>query len=423
MPTITPTPQHILWIFLIFLTAKTMIDFYLEWRNKIHIQKHRHQVPEKFASQITLEAHQKAADYSIAKINASFIFDTIEIFLLLIWTLGGGLNALEKFVSSFQLAPITHGLALIGAFALINMILGLPQSLYSTFIIEEKFGFNKVTPKLFITDTLKSIALGVVIAAPILFGILWFIESSSYWWLTSWVFLTTIQIVLLLLYPTLIAPLFNKFTPLEDGPIKDEVVGLLKEVNFSHEELFVMDASKRSSHGNAYFTGFGKKKRIVLFDTLLKNITPEEVRAILAHELGHFKKRHVLKMMIQAMAMSLLGFFIIGSLYQSPIFFQGHGVENVGNAMALILFMMISGIYTFPMTPLNSWRSRKQEFEADAFAAQYSPAQHLISGLIKLYKENASTLTPDPLFSAYYHSHPPAFIRVAHLEQLDHHKQ
>ena len=406
-------------IFFLFLFLKKLIEVYLDKRNKAYIRTHRNRVPEQFASKIGLEEHQKAADYTITKINTGQFFTLINTICLLIWTLGGGLTALDNFVRSMGFSQIHNGPIFFGLFALISLVIELPQSLYMTFIVEEKFGFNKTTPPTFVLDTLKGLALSVLIGGPIIYGILAIMDSLDNWWIYAWAFLTTIQLILVWAYPRFIAPLFNKFKELEEGETKKKVLSLLLRVGFKSQGLFVMDASRRSSHGNAYFTGFGKNKRIVFFDNLINSLEPEEIEAVLAHELGHFKRKHILKGMIKSVIFGLIGFFLLGRLIDYPPFFLGHGVQISSNYMALCLFSMVAGIYTFFMTPLNAWMSRQWEFEADAFASRYSKAQKLISALVKLYKDNASTLTPDPLFSAYYHSHPPALIRVQHLESLD----
>lgn len=406
-------------IFFTFILLKAAIEFYLELKNRRYIQQHQNEVPKKFQEKITLADHQKAASYSMAKINFGIISSLIAIVVLLLWTAGGGFNLIDRVARSYATTPLTTGLIFFGLYSIISFIISLPESIYSTFIIEEKFGFNKTTIKIFIIDIFKGGALGIIIGVPILAGILSIMNYlGQFWWIYAWGFLTIIQLGLLLIYPNFIAPLFNKFSPLEDGDIKNTIVALLQRVDFPHDELFVMDASKRSAHGNAYFTGFGKKKRIVFFDTLLETLEPKEIEAVLAHELGHFKKKHVFKMLIKAIAMSLLGFAILGFLYEANLFYLGHGVSIPSTYMALALFMTVSSVYTFFLTPISSWSSRKQEFEADEFASQYADPNKLISALVKMYKDNASTLTPDPLYSAYYHSHPPAIIRVNHLEQL-----
>ncbi len=406
-------------LFLFFLVAKGLVETFLEMRNKNFILKNRHQVPARFSSQISLEEHQKAADYTLAKRSISLVFDFCGVLILLLWTIWGGINALDHLARSFEFGPLFTGVIFFGLFGIISLFLSLPQSLYMTFVIEERFGFNKTTLKMFFVDMLKGILLGVVLGLPLLMGLLWIMEKlGQFWWVYAFGFLTTFQLLLLWIYPTWIAPLFNKFSPLEEGETKEKILALLKRTDFQSDGLFIMDASKRSSHGNAYFTGFGKNKRIVFFDNLIKTLTPSEIEAVLAHELGHFKKKHIVKGLIKSLVLSFVGFAILGFLKNWQPFYLGHGVETMSDHTALLLFSMVSGIYTFWMTPLSAWTSRKHEFEADQFAAEHSNAQDLIEALVKLYKDNASTLTPDPLFSSYYHSHPPALIRVQHLEKL-----
>ncbi|MBT3586845.1 MAG: M48 family metallopeptidase [Halobacteriovoraceae bacterium] len=405
--------------FLSFLIIKGIIESYLEAKNKSHIFSKRAAVPEKFAGQISLEEHQKAADYSVTKIKVAQVFEVVGFVMLLAWTLGGGLEYLNKTVAAISESSIVRGMAFFALFSLISTFIGLPQNIYNTFVIEERFGFNKMTPKLFVIDLFKGLILGSLIGLPILAGLLWFIESAGdHWWVLGWAFLTTVQLVLLWAYPTFIAPLFNKFSPLEEGEVKERVMGLLERTGFFSKGLFVMNASIRSSHGNAYFTGFGRNKRIVFFDTLINVLQPGEVEAVLAHELGHFKRKHVLKGLLKAICFSGIGFFILGQLMKQPAFFTGHGIETMTTYSALAIFMMVAGVYTFWLTPLSSKISRKYEFEADEFASQHAEAKNLITALVKLYKDNASTLTPDPTYSAWYHSHPPALTRVEHLESL-----
>jgi STE24 endopeptidase len=405
--------------FLIFLLIKVVVELWLEQRNKINIAKHQEEVPEQFREKIDLESHQKAAAYSLEKIKVGRISRLYGLVLLLGWTAFGGLNYLDVWARTFNYTELQTGLLVFAAFAIIGMILGLPESLYSTFVLEEKYGFNKTTWKTFITDQAKGLLLGAIIGLPLLAGILSIIiKLGDTWWIYAWVFLTLFQLVLMWAYPTLIAPLFNKFTPLEDGELKEVVMKLLEKTGFFSKGLFVMNASMRSAHGNAYFTGFGKNKRIVFFDTLINSLDPEEVEAVLAHELGHFKRKHILKGLVRAIGMSFLGFGVLGLLYKSPEFFNGHGVALTSSYMAILLFSMVSGIYTFLLTPVGSLISRKYEFEADEFASEYAKAEKLITALVKMYKDNASTLTPDPIYSNFYHSHPPALIRVEHLQKL-----
>ncbi|MCF8060124.1 MAG: M48 family metallopeptidase [Bacteriovoracaceae bacterium] len=411
--------QAVTKLFLLFLFSKSVIESWLEAKNKGHIIANRNEVPDKFKETITLEEHQKAADYSVTKIKAGKLFHFIDLLVLLGWTLGGGLSMLQNFVATFSLSPIYEGVAYLAIFGLISTLISLPQSIYMTFVIEEKFGFNKMTPALFVKDMFKGLVLGSILGLPLFAALLWVMQSlGNNWWIYGWGLLTGFQFILLWGYPRFIAPLFNKFSPMDEGPHKERVLDLLKRTGFTSNGLFVMDASIRSAHGNAYFTGFGKNKRIVFFDTLLKTLEPGEVEAVLAHELGHFKRKHIVKQLVRSVVMSFAAFFILGQLIQSMTFFSGHGVTTSNLHLSLLLFAMVSGVYTFWVTPLSAWISRKYEFEADSFAAEFAEPRELISALVKLYKDNASTLTPDPTFSAYYHSHPPALIRVQHLEGL-----
>jgi STE24 endopeptidase len=417
--TLPETTQLVTKTFLILLCCKALTEAWLNLKNKRHIASNRGEVPEKFKDQISLEEHQKAANYSIEKISVGKHFQTYDLIVLLLWTFGGGIEALNTFAKGLELGSIKTGLVFFGIFGFVNMIVGLPESLYSTFVVEEKFGFNKTTPKTFITDMIKGLIVGIIIGLPILAALLWIMEAlGKNWWVYGWAFLTATQFFIIWLYPTFIAPIFNKFSPLEEGAIKEKVVALLDRTGFKSNGLFVMDASKRSGHGNAYFTGFGKNKRIVFFDNLISTLEPEEVEAVLAHELGHFKRKHILKQLVKGIVFSFIGFGILGYLMSSPAFYQGHGVQSMNTHLALVLFMMVSGIYTFFLTPLNAKTSRKYEFEADTFASENAEASKLISALIKMYKDNASTLTPDPTYSAFYHSHPPALVRVNFLESL-----
>lgn len=407
-------------LFLIALFIKSLIESILDKRNLDYIIKNRQSVPEKFKAQITLEDHQKAADYSVEKIKASQIFHLLDLVIFLGFTLLGGLELINHIVSGYFASPLLTGLLFFGLLGLISSLLGLPKTLYFTFVIEEKYGFNKTTWKTFISDALKGTVLAIIIGGPIAFSLLWIMEKlGNNWWIYAFVFLTLIQLLLIFIYPTFIAPLFNKFTPLEDGEVKHKILNLLSRCGFTSSGLFVMDASKRSGHGNAYFTGFGKNKRIVFFDTLLSSLDAEEVEAVLAHELGHMKKKHVIKGMIRSFFLSFIGFAILGFLKNNAAFFNGHGVHTLNDYMALTLFSMVAGVYTFLLTPIFSYISRKHEYEADQFAAHNAKASKLISALVKMYKDNASTLTPDPIYSQFYFSHPPAIERVKFLESLN----
>lgn len=407
-------------VFLVLLIVKGLLEAWLDSRQKANIRRNQNLVPARFADTISLSDHQKAADYTVAKINTSQFFHIIDVFVLLIWTIGGGLNSLSSVVELTGVqSELWQGTLFIGLFILINGMIGLPRSIYSTFVLEERFGFNKTTPKTFVLDLIKGTLVGVVIGLPIILGVLWIMQAlGQSWWFWAWVFMTAFQLILVWAYPTFIAPLFNKFSPMEEGETKNRVEALLERTGFHSKGLFVMNASMRSAHGNAYFTGFGKNKRIVFFDTLLKTLEPAEVEAVLAHELGHFKKKHIVKGMVKALGLSLIGFWVLGQLSTWQPFFDGLNAGVATNAKALLLFMLVAGVFTFPLTPLSAWMSRKYEFEADDFAAKNAQAKDLITALVKLYKDNANTLTPDPIYSAWYHSHPPALTRVSHLESL-----
>ena len=406
-------------LFLVALFVKSLIESLLDKRNMDHIIKNRNAVPAKFQDQITLADHQKAADYSVEKIKVAQIFHFIDLVVFLLLTLAGGLELINHLAMQVNASPIMTGLIFFAIFGIIQMVLSLPQTLYTTFVIEEKYGFNKTTWKTFVSDMAKGLVLSVVLGAPIIYSILWIMERlGSAWWVYAFVFLTAVQLLIVFIYPTFIAPIFNKFSPLEDGEVKNKIVDLLTRCGFKSSGLFVMDASKRSGHGNAYFTGFGKNKRIVFFDTLLSSLDAEEVEAVLAHELGHMKRKHVLKGMIKGIFFSFVGFAILGYLRNNTAFFNGHGVQTITDYMALTLFSMVAGVYTFLLTPISSYTSRKHEYEADQFASENAKASKLISALVKMYKDNASSLTPDPLFSKFYFSHPPALERVTYLEGL-----
>ena len=407
------------WIFLTAVVLHFAIEAWLEARHGRHVAAHRNAVPARFADAISLEAHQKAADYTLAKLRVSKWSEFYGLALLLIWTLGGGLAWLDGVVSGFDLSPLWHGTAFLVLFVIIGSLLDLPFSIYKTFVTEAKFGFNRMTAKLFVIDMIKGMGLMLVIGAPIAAIILWLMGSAGdLWWAWAWAFWTGFSIFMMWAYPTLIAPLFNKFEPMEEGDTKSAIEALLARCGFESKGLFVMDGSKRSSHGNAYFTGFGKSKRIVFFDTLLKQLSLNETEAVLAHELGHFKHGHIKKRMIIMFATSLAGFALLGWLANQLWFYQALGVPQASNHALLILFVLALPHFLFWLAPLGSWFSRKHEFEADAYAAEHADAADLISALVKMYEDNASTLTPDPLHSAWHDSHPPAPVRVAHLESL-----
>jgi len=404
-------------VFIIALIISHSIQFWLSKRQADHVAKHRDAVPDAFKDSVSLTAHQKAADYTLAKGKLGKIDDVIGIVLLLLVTLGGGIQLSFNLWSGWVESPLLAGVGAIASIFLVLTLLELPTSLYQTFVIEEKFGFNKSTLQQFAKDQLLSLGLGAAIGLPILALILWVMDSvGSLWWLWAWAILMSFSLLMSWLFPTVIAPLFNKFTPLEDGTLKNRIQSLLERCGFHSQGIFIMDGSKRSGHGNAYFTGLGNNKRIVFFDTLVKSLDDEELEAVLAHELGHFKRKHVIKMLIATSIMSLISLGILGWLIDQQWFYNGLGVEQPSNAAALLLFMLVSGTFTFFMQPISAYFQRKFEFEADDFAANNAKAEKMISGLVKLYEENANTLTPDPLYSAFHYSHPPAAIRIAHLE-------
>lgn len=410
--------QTFTYLFLAFLLASTLVQAYLSLRQKHYVSAHRAEVPAAFADKISLGEHQKAADYTLAKGAFGRLELLIGLVILLGWTLGGGLDWLDGVWRRLGWGELATGTAVIVSLMVISGLLDIPASLYRTFVLEERFGFNQMTLATYITDTLKSTALALVIGVPLVMLILWLMKSAGdLWWLYAWAALTAFSLFITWAYPKFIAPLFNKFSPLEKGEVANRIHALLERTGFNSKGVFVMDGSKRSAHGNAYFTGFGKNKRIVFFDTLLKHLTPAQVEAVLAHELGHFKRKHVIKGMALSMLLTLSGFMVLAWLMRQDWFYTSLGISQPSTYMALLLFVMVSPVFTFFIGPMMAWWSRKHEFEADDFAAEQSSGTELINALVGLYKENASTLTPDPVYSAFYDSHPPATIRIAHLQQ------
>ena len=400
-----------------------LVKLYLSSRQIRHVARHRDAVPAAFAATISLASHQKAADYTLTKARFGLLELAFGTAVLLGWTLLGGLDTLNQALAGTRLAdwgPLAQQLALVAGFGLISGALDLPFTLYSTFRIEERFGFNKMSFKLWLGDLLKSTLVGIVIGLPIVALILWLMGSAGrLWWLWAWAVWMGFNLLILVLYPTVIAPMFNKFKPLEDESLKARVTALMQRCGFAAKGLFVMDGSKRSAHANAYFTGFGAAKRVVFYDTLLKQLSPAEVDAVLAHELGHFKHKHIIQRIVMLFAMSLAGFALIGYLSQQVWFYTGLGVRpNLGapnDALALLLFMLAVPLFSFFISPLFAQLSRKHEFEADAYAAKQTDGRDLSSALLKLYQDNASTLTPDPVFVKFYYSHPPASERLARM--------
>jgi STE24 endopeptidase len=411
------TPFFVSLLFLVAIALSTGLKFWLSQRQIRHVHKHYGIVPAAFTHQITLEAHQKAADYTIAKQRFGNFGLAIDFSLLLLLTLGGGLQGLHDFWST-RLEGIPYGLAMMGSLGLITTFLDIPLTYVRQFGLEEKFGFNRMTPALFFADLGKQFLLSFVLGIPLISAVLALMNiMGQNWWLTVWLFWVSFNLLILFIYPRWIAPIFNKFTPLPESDLKSRIESLLHRCDFQSGGLFVMDGSKRSSHGNAYFTGFGKNRRIVFFDTLLERLSPPQVEAVLAHELGHFKNRHVLSRMVMLFGMSLFFLWILGQLLNSAAFFLGLGVEEANTALGLILFFLVLPVFNFPLTPIGSWLSRRQEYEADAYAVAQTNSQDLGEALVKLYQDNAATLTPDPLYSAFYDSHPPASLRIAHLAQ------
>ncbi|MGV8933791.1 MAG: M48 family metallopeptidase [Gallionellaceae bacterium] len=406
-------------LFLAALLLSTSIKIWLAQRQLRHVSAHRNKVPDAFSSQVDLAAHQKAADYTCAKTRLGIVSAIFEALLLLAFTLGGGLQFLADWSFVAFSNPLIQGMAIIVSVVMLTSILEIPFGLYSTFVIEARFGFNKMTFKLYLLDAIKGLLIGSLLGLPLLLGILWLMQRmGDNWWLYVWAVWVSFSLLLLFIYPTFIAPIFNKFKPLEDESLKARIEALLQKCGFKAQGLFVMDGSKRSSHGNAYFTGFGKTKRIVFFDTLISRLTANEIDAVLAHELGHFKRRHVLKRIALTFAVSLAFLWLLAQLMHADWFFAGLGVNSHTTAMALMLFFMVLPAFTFLLQPIGSAYSRKHEFEADAYAVKQTAAADLITALVKLYQDNASTLTPDPLYSAFYSSHPPAMIRISRLQSL-----
>jgi STE24 endopeptidase len=406
--------------FAVALVAGLIVKFWLASRQVRHVAQHRGTVPAAFAQTITLAAHQKAADYTIAKARFGLIELAWSAALLLGWTLLGGLDALNKLLLTWLGGGMVQQLVLLGAFALIGGLLELPFTLWQTFRLEERFGFNKMTWKLWLADTLKSTALGAVIGLPIAALILWLMGAAGQlWWLWAWGAWMGFNLLLMLIYPSFIAPLFNKFKPLDDPTLKTRVTALMKRCGFAAKGLFVMDGSTRSAHANAYFTGFGASKRVVFYDTLLRQLNAREVEAVLAHELGHFKHRHIVKRLVAMFALSLAGFALLGWVSTQAWFYTGLGVQpNMSapnSAVALLLFMLAVPVFGFFVAPLPARLSRKHEFEADAYAVAQTSGADLSAALLKLYQDNASTLTPDPVFVSFYYSHPPASERLARM--------
>ncbi|MFD1712263.1 M48 family metallopeptidase [Ottowia flava] len=414
-------------VFALVLLANLAVKFWLASRQIRAVARHRAAVPAEFVDTIALSSHQRAADYTVAKLRFGLLELGVAAAVLLGWTLLGGLEWLNgALLDWLGPRPLLQPLALLVSFAVINGLIDLPASVYQTFVIEERFGFNKMSWSLWLGDLLKSTLLSLAIGVPLAAGVLWLMQATGdAWWLWTWAVWMVFSLLMLVIYPTVIAPLFNRFQPLQDESLSERVGQLMARCGFKAKGLFVMDGSRRSAHANAYFTGFGAAKRVVFFDTLLSQLTPAEVEAVLAHELGHFKHRHIVKRIAGLFAFSLAGLALLGWLSGQPWFYAGLGVTpnlpaTLGgavpnHALALLLFLLVVPLFSFFLSPLMAQLSRKHEFEADAYAASQANAQDLSNALVKLYKDNASTLTPDPLYVRFYYSHPPASERIARM--------
>lgn len=410
------------WFALLFLAALLLSTAVRGWLNQRQIdavRSHQERVPEVFAAQIDLPAHRKAAAYSLALAGLNRWDIVLDALIVLVLTFGGGLDVLDQLWKNAGLAPLLHGTAVLLTTLVLLSAITLPFSLYRTFGIEARFGFNRMTPGLFVADLLKGLALLLVLGGPLVLVILFLMQrAGGLWWLYAWLVWIGVMLLATWAWPTLLAPLFNKFTPLADQALKQRTEALLERCGFSSQGIFVMDGSRRSVHGNAYFTGLGRNKRIVFFDTLIERLNGAEVEAVLAHELGHFRLHHVRRRLILTLALGLGGFALLGVLSAWPDFYRALGVTQPSGHAALLLFMLVLPSFTFFITPLGAWWSRKHEFEADEFASRFADARELAQALVKLYRDNATSLTPDPLHSAFYDSHPPALIRIARLRQL-----
>ena len=403
-------------VFLVALAAGTLLKWWLARRQLNCVSGHRDRVPDAFSESITLATHQRAADYTNTRTRMGVLETGVATLLLLVWTLGGGVDWLSGAWVASGLSPLLAGTGLLLSAFLIMGVLEMPFDVYRTFVIEERFGFNRTTPRLFIADAVKQTVLLIALGAPIILLVLWLMaHAGALWWLTVWIVWMAFSLLLAWAYPALIAPWFNKFVPLDEGALKTRIEALLERNGFTSQGIFVVDGSKRSGHGNAYFTGLGSNKRIVFFDTLLRQLDAEEIEAVLAHEVGHFKRKHITKRIALMALVSLAGLGLLGWLIAAPWFYAGLGVTQPSLAAALLLFLLVVPIFTVFVQPLLSALSRKHEFEADEFAARQADVGKLVEALVKLYRENANTLTPDPLYSAFHDSHPPAPVRIANL--------
>jgi STE24 endopeptidase len=405
-------------VFLMLLVIVVAAQLWLAQRQIAHVAEHRGRVPREFEDQVPLDAHKKAADYTLARARLGRIENIYGAILLLAWTVGGGLNLVDKFWRNQLEGELIPGVVFLFSVVLLTGVLELPFTVYRTFVLEREFGFNRTTLGVFLMDLIKQTILAFLIGTPLLLAALWLMQSSGgLWWVYVWLLWTAFSLFMVWAYPTLIAPLFNRFKPLDRDSLRARLQALLTRTGFRSEGIFVVDSSRRTAHGNAYFTGFGRSKRIVFFDNLLDQLAENEVEAVVAHELGHYRLHHIVKRMVLVITMSFLALALLGWLAGQPWFYQALGVDRPSNHAALALFVLVSPVFTFFLTPLIARRSRRHEHEADGFAAEQSDARALIGALVKLYKENATTLTPDPLHSAFYDSHPPALERIGQLRR------
>ena len=411
--------MHLLTIlFILALTLMVGVRWWLATRQLKSVRAHRGAVPALFAAAIPLADHERAADYNAARLALGRVELVLDAALLLLVTLGGGFAALDAWVGGLHLVPLWHGVATLALLALAMAFVGLPLSVYATFRIEARFGFNRTTPGLFVLDLVRSLAVAVALGVPLLALLLWLMGAAGpLWWLYAWAAWVAFGLIVSFAWPRVIAPLFNRFRPLEAGALRDAVERIMRRCGFAADGVFVMDGSRRSSHGNAYFTGVGRSKRIVLFDTLLERLEPGEVEAVLAHELGHFRLHHIRQRLLLGFAAALAGFAILGIAAREPAFYSAFGVPSPSTHAALLLFALVIPVFTFPLAPLGSWWSRRHEYEADRFALAHSDGAALAKALVKLYRDNAATLTPDALYSAWHDSHPPALARIAAIEK------
>lgn len=408
----------VFYIFLAFTALSTLLQLYLSLRQSRAVLLHRSRVPRDFKAVVTLEEHQKAADYTLAKqrlMRWQIVYDTL---LLLLFTLGGGLNLLAQAAAGLAASPLNQGVLLVVLFSLASSLLSLPFALYRSFRLEASFGFNNMTVATFFADQIKGLLLGLLIGVPLLYAVIYLMGATGEaWWLWVWLLWLGFSLLMLWAFPKWITPLFNRFEPLADAELQQRITRLLSRTGFASKGIFVMDGSKRSGHANAYFTGLGQNKRIVFFDTLLQGMQPQEVEAVLAHELGHFKHRHIVKQIIVRFLLALLVLFVLGRLIHFAAVYHGLGVAYPSHAMALLLMMLVLPVLTFPFAPLSSFSSRRNEFEADRFAAAHTDAKDLVSALIKLYRSNAASLVNDRWYARWHDSHPNARERIAALRQ------